>query len=175
MLLKSAVVPFWTLGWPAAKTWYTLPVGSATIGPAVLLNVASPVTLPWPGIGLATCVHVWPSSVERQTLIRLLFPESWYDTHAFVPAVVIHGRSAPAVSSTCDVQSDGPVAEAGQRVMETPRVTKKPGLLKMMSRSVSRIVPAEVTSTSASPSPRLIRPCPWIGSDVSIGPKYGGG
>src|SRR6266540_640707 len=70
MLLKSAVVPFWTLGWPAAKTWYTLPVGSATIGPAVLLNVASPVTLPWPGIGLATCVHVWPSSVERHRVAR---------------------------------------------------------------------------------------------------------
>lgn len=41
----------------------------------------------------------------------------------------------------------------GQRVTETPIFTCVPWAVKMMSRSASRIVPALVISTSASPSP----------------------
>src|SRR5262249_47163112 len=100
-----------------------------------------------------------------------LFCESWYDTHAVVPRCVIHGRSAPAVSSTVDVQPLGPVAVAGHRVTETPSLSCVPFAVKMMSRSLSRIVPALVTSMSASPSPTFTRPLPWIGKSVSIGPK----
>src|SRR6266571_3052264 len=98
MLLNAELVPFWSPASPAAYGWKTSPVvGSATIGPSELLKVESPVVDPCPGIGLATFVHVCPSSVERQTVISVLEPESWYEIHAFVPIVVIHGRSAPCV------------------------------------------------------------------------------
>ena len=123
-----------------------------------------------------TLVHVWPSSVECQTVITALLPLLWYETQASVPRVVTHGRSAPVVSSRSEWQPVGPVAVAGQRVTETPSWTWFDGPpLKMMSRSASRIVPADVTSTSASPSPRFVRPLPWIGRSVSIGPKNAGG
>src|SRR5439155_19153167 len=134
-----------------------------------------PVALPCPTIGFPTFVHVRPSSVERHTLMIELFFESWYETHALVPFVVIHWRSAPAVSSTCDVQPDGPVADAGQRVTETPSCALLKAALTTASRSASRIVPADVTSTSASSSPTSTRPFPWIGSRVSIAPKKAGG
>jgi len=42
-----------------------------------LLNVASPVAAPWPGIGDPTDDQVLPSSVERFTRISVLLPESW--------------------------------------------------------------------------------------------------
>jgi hypothetical protein len=41
--------------------------GSATIGPAVLLNVASPVAPSWATIGSPTLRHEKPSSSERWT------------------------------------------------------------------------------------------------------------
>ena len=47
--------------------------------------------------------------------------------------------------------------------------------LMTRSRSASRIVPADVTSTSASSSPTFSRPLPLIGSCVSIAPKKAGG
>src|SRR6266511_2913193 len=154
MFLNAELVPFWTLASPAANGWYTYPVvGSATIGPIELLKVELPVVLPCPGIGLATLLHVLPSSVERQTLISVLFTESWYERYAVVPIVVIHSRSAPAVSSTFEVHCDLLVAVAGQRVTDTPSWKLLKIGSKMKSRSASRIVPAEVTSTSASPSP----------------------
>src|ERR671923_507262 len=145
--------------------------GSATMGPCELLKVAPPVAPPCPGIGLATFVQLIPSFVERHTGISVLDPESWYERYAVVPLVVIQGRSAPEVSSAFDVQPALLVAVAGQRVTETPSCAELKFGLKMMSRSASRVVPAEVTSTSASPSPRLMRPLPWMGSNVSIAPK----
>ena len=76
MLLKLSVR--FICGSPVAYTEYTVPVpGSATIGPAMLLNVASAVELPWPTIGDAAACHVWPSSVERITRTSALLPESW--------------------------------------------------------------------------------------------------
>src|SRR6516165_1546818 len=69
MLLKLPAFDFpFVCGSPAAYTEYTVPVpGSATIGPAMLLNVAAPVAVPWPTIGDAAACHVRPSSVERIT------------------------------------------------------------------------------------------------------------
>src|SRR6266705_2571988 len=94
--------------------------GSATIGPIELLNVASPVAAPWPGMGEPALLQVTPSSVERLTRISVLDCESWYDTHAFVPAEVIHSRSAPETSRKTCVHAAGNVVPEGQRVTLTP-------------------------------------------------------
>jgi len=77
MLLKLLTFAFVCVS-PAAYTSYSTPVpGSATIGPAMLLNVAPAVAVPWPAIGDAAACHVWPSSVERITRISALLPASW--------------------------------------------------------------------------------------------------
>src|SRR6266436_5934905 len=120
MLLKFALVAF-VFGSPAAYDSYTTPVpGSATIGPIELLNVASPVAAPWPGIGEPAGDHVAPSSVERLTRISVLDCESWYESHALVPLDVIHSRSAPALSTKMCWHPPGEVVPAGQRVTLTP-------------------------------------------------------
>src|SRR5438034_7899388 len=63
---------------PEAKIEYTLWLtGSATTGPAVLLNVALPVVGPAPVIASPTRVQVKPSSSERCTRISDEFFESW--------------------------------------------------------------------------------------------------
>src|SRR6266702_6808994 len=123
-----------------------LEVGSATIGPWVLLNVASPVAAPCPGIGLPTRCQVAPSSVERWTRINELLPESWYETQTLEPLDVIHCRSTPAVSSTLVEQPLGPVALAGQFVTETPSVKALNVGLTTKSRSARCVVPVEATS-----------------------------
>src|SRR5215470_18890314 len=156
MLLKFTLVAL-VCGSPAAYTWYTAPVpGSATMGPRSLLNVALPVVAPCPGIGEPTFVHVLPSSVECFTRISVLLPESWYATHALVPAVVIQGRSAPAVSRKLCVQPLGALVLAGHRVTLTPSCWPPPFGLSIRSRSVSKVVPPEVISTSASSSPSVV-------------------
>src|SRR6266511_2817861 len=92
-------------------------------------------------------LQVVPPFVDRETMMLLKLPlESWYESHALVPFTVIHGRSAPDWSRRLVVQSSGPVAAAGQRVTDTPSEKLK-RWLTMKSRSVRRMVPAEVTST----------------------------
>ena len=78
MLLKSVVLALRMPTSPEAKIEYTLWLtGSATIGPAVLLNVALPVVGPAPVIASPTRVQVKPSSSERCTRISDEFFESW--------------------------------------------------------------------------------------------------
>src|SRR5215470_1804065 len=144
------------------------------MGPRSLLNVASPVAAPWPGIGDPAACQVLPSSVERFTRISVLLAASWYESHAFVPAVVIHGRSAPALSMKMCVQPLGAVVPAGQRVTLTPSWTPLMLRLKLTFRSTSRVVPADVNLTSASSSPSVVRPAPTLFRSVSMAPKYDG-
>ena len=60
------------------KMSYTFPVvGSATIGPWMLLNVEFPVTSPRPVSGDPLGRHVCPSSVDFQLRMIELFWESW--------------------------------------------------------------------------------------------------
>jgi hypothetical protein len=75
-----------------------------------------------------------------------------------VPAVVIQGRSAPARSMKICVQPAGAAVPAGHRVTLTPSWTPWALRLKLMLRSASSVVPAEVISTSASSSPSVVRP-----------------
>ena len=83
MSLKSAVFAFKMPTWPDPKTAYTLwLVGSATIGPAMLLCVACPVVRrPAPVIASPTRFHVKPSSSERCTRISAELPASWYEMY----------------------------------------------------------------------------------------------
>src|SRR5581483_1050130 len=86
---------------------------------------------------------------------------------------VIHCRSAPALSSTCEVQLEI-VNELkvpfGQVTAATPSVAATNGLLTRKIRLVSWIVPVEPRSISASPPPRTLRPgCCRAASMISSG------
>src|SRR5215472_3934543 len=72
------------------------------------------------------------------------------------------------------VQPAGAAVPAGHRVTLTPSWNPLPLRFKMMLRSASSVVPAEVISTSASSSPSVVRPAPTFFRSVSMAPKYAG-
>src|SRR5258708_1084116 len=73
------------------------------------------------------------------------------------------------------VQALGAVDCAGHLVTLTPSCRWPVPLgLSTKLRSVSSVVPAELILTSASPSPRVVRPAPTFFRSVSMAPKYDG-